>query len=85
VKTVSTTAFKARVVHYLDTVSTSEPLVVQRKETPVAVFISFATYERLLALENRYLVEQAKEGEKSGYIGVDKSMSLLESAVNEKP
>jgi len=85
VKTVSTTAFKARVIHYLDTVTEFEPLAIQRKDAPVAVLISFAAYEKLISLENRDRLERAKQGEQSGYIGVDQSMALLESAVNEKP
>jgi hypothetical protein len=41
--------------------------MIQKKDRPVAVLISCAEYERLMALENNYWLEQAKQAEKSGY------------------
>lgn len=83
-KTVSATDAKTRLGQYLERVH-SEPIKIQKKERPVAVLISFEEYERLLALESTYWLAQAQEAEKSGYIGVEKSMELLKAGLSEKP
>jgi len=83
-KTVSATDAKTRFGQYLEKVH-SEPVQIQKKDRPVAVLISYEDYERLVALENAHWLHLAKEAEKSGYIGVDKSMELLKEGLGEKP
>lgn len=82
-KTVSATDAKTRLGQYLEKVH-SEPVQIQKKDRPVAVLISYEEYGRLLALENAYWLAQAKEAEASGYIGIEKSMELLEAGLGEK-
>jgi prevent-host-death family protein len=83
-KSISATDAKTRLGQYLEQVNI-EPVQIQKKERPVAVLISYDEYERLAALENAYWLAQAKKGEKSGYIGVEKSMKLLRRGLGEKP
>ena len=83
-KTVSIAAFKSRLVHYIEAVS-AEPLVIEKRDAPVAVFISYDEYARLVSLENNFLLQRAKKAEKTGYLGTEKSAELLKSGLNEKP
>jgi prevent-host-death family protein len=82
-KTVSATDAKTRFGQYLEKVH-SEPVQIQKKDRPVAVLISYEEYERFLALENSYWLAEAKKAEKSGYIGVKRSMKLLKAGLGEK-
>jgi prevent-host-death family protein len=84
VKTVSTATLKTRLLYYLQAAVT-EPVVIQTKDVPVAVLISFEEYERLASLEKNYWLHRAKKAEDSGYIGITKSAELLKAGLDEKP
>jgi prevent-host-death family protein len=83
-KTVSTGTLKARLLHYID-VASFEPIVIQKKEGPAAVIISFDEYTRLMALERNFWIQRSRNAERSGYLGVAKSTELLKAGLNEKP
>ena len=83
-KIVSATDIKTRFGQYLEKVH-SEPVQIQKKDRPVAVLISFEEYERFLAMENAHWLALAKKADKSGHIGVEKSMKLLREGLGEKP
>ena len=80
-KTVSSTECKTRLGEYLESVLT-EPLTIEKTGRAVAVLISCAEYERLVALENAYWLERAKEAGASGFMGTEKSMEILKAGLN---
>lgn len=83
-KTVTSATLKARLLHYLD-VASIEPVLVQKKEGPVAVLISYDEFSRLISLEKNYWIQRSRNGEKSGYLGIVKSTELLKAGLDEKP
>ncbi len=80
-KTISSTECKTRLGEYLESVRT-EPISIEKTGRAVAVLISRSEYDRLVALENAYWLERAKDAEASGYLGSDKSMKLLQEGLN---
>lgn len=80
-KTITATECKTRLGEYLETVRT-EPISIEKTGRAVAVLISRTEYDRLIALENSYWLERAKEAEAGGYIGNEKSMELLKEGMN---
>lgn len=80
-KKVSATDCKVRFGRYLEAVH-SEPILIEKNDRPVAVLISAAEYERLVALENAYWVEQARRADESGWVGSDKAMELLKAGLS---
>lgn len=80
-KIVSATDCKTRLGQYLE-LAHSEPVAIQKNERSVAVLLSYSEYERLLAMENSYWLEQAKKAEKSGYVGSTKAMKLLQAGLS---
>lgn len=83
-KTVSTATLKARLLHYLDAAKL-EPVLVEKKEGPIAVLLSYEEYERLISLERNFWLQRSRKAEISGYIGIAKSAELLKAGLNEKP
>lgn len=81
-KTVSTATLKARLLHYID-VAGVEPIVVQKKEGPVAVIVSFDEYTRLISLEKNYWIQRSRNAKGAGYLGVAKSTELLKAGLDE--
>lgn len=55
-----------------------EPVTVEKTGRSYAVLIGFEEYQRLLALEDKYWGERAKDAEKSGFVGPEEAMKLLE-------
>lgn len=83
-KTVTTATLKARLLYYLDATK-FEPVVIEKKDGPVAVIMSFDEYMRLISFEKNYWIQRASKAEKSGYIGTAKSAELLKAGLNDKP
>lgn len=83
-KTVSPATLKASLLYYLDAAK-FEPVVVEKKEGPFAVILSFDEYMRLISFEKNYWLNRAGKGENSGYIGIAKSAELLKAGLNDKP
>ena len=82
-RTISSTECKTRLGEYLESVRT-EPISIEKTGRAVAVLISRAEYDRLVALENAYWLERAKDAETSGFLGVDQSMKLLKEGLDAK-
>ncbi len=59
-----------------------EPISIEKKGRPVAVVLSTEEYQRLENLEERYWADRAAQVEKEGFIGKDKSESLLSDLLN---
>lgn len=55
-----------------------EPVTVEKTGRRYAVLIGYEEYQRLLALEDKLWGERAKDAEKSGYIGPEETLKLLE-------
>lgn len=56
-----------------------EPVSILKNGREQAVLLSAEEYRRLEALDDAYWVNLAKKGEKSGYIGKEKSEQLLQN------
>lgn len=65
-----------------------EPVRIEKNGRPVAVVLSQTEYEKLAALfedaENAYWAQLAKEGEASGFVGVEEGERLLRDLLNAK-
>lgn len=73
---VTAIEIKLRFGKYLDA-AISQPVFIMKSGREAAVLLSQQRYEELKALEDLYWAEKAIEGEKSGYIGTEKSMKFL--------
>ena len=80
-KTVSSAECQTRLGEYLESVCT-QPITIEESGRAVAVLISCSEYERLVALENAYWLERAKEAGASGFMGSEKSMEILKAGLN---
>jgi antitoxin Phd len=81
-KTVNATDVKNRFGECLDTAMT-EPVAVNRNGRKVAVFMSWAQYERLNEIEDAWWAMRAMAAEKGGYLGPEESMDALMSLLHE--
>ncbi|MBF0540361.1 MAG: type II toxin-antitoxin system Phd/YefM family antitoxin [Nitrospirae bacterium] len=75
-KTVKATDIKTRFGQYLE-IALTEPLLIEKINRPVAVLLSFAEYQRMTAVEDRYWADKAKIAESTGYIGHEESLKAL--------
>lgn len=76
-KTMTAAEAKNGFGRYLDAVQRA-PVIITKKDRPVAVTISYEDAEDLL------LLEKAREAGKSGFVGVDESQSALAALLNVK-
>ena len=76
-KTMTAAEAKNGFGRYLDAVQRA-PVIITKKDRPVAVTISYEDAEDLL------LLEKAREAAKSGFVGVDESQSALAALLNVK-
>lgn len=60
----------------LDTAMT-EPVTIEKKGRPVAVLLSFAEYQRLVELEDRYWGQKAQDALKEGLLTEKKTTKWL--------
>ena len=79
-KTVSSTEIKNRLGQYLEA-SVAQPVVVEKAGRPVSVVLSYAEYQRLVAIEDSYWLARAKQAEESGYLGAEESMAFLKGNI----
>ena len=76
-KTMTAAEAKNGFGRYLDAVQRA-PVIITKKDRPVAVTISYEDAEDLL------LLEKAQEAGKAGFVGVDESQSALAALLNVK-
>lgn len=55
----------------------TEPIAIEKQERPVAVLMSFAEYQRLTKLEDRYWGERAKSALGSGFVAEEETEKWL--------
>lgn len=61
---------------YLESAETT-PVIVEKAGHRKSVLLSYEMYERLLALEDAYWAERAKQAESEGYLGIEDSAKLV--------
>ncbi len=71
------TEVKTRFGEFMDKAQ-KEPVTVEKTGRSYAVLIGYDEYQRLVALEDAYWGARAREAEKSGYVGTEESMRILE-------
>jgi antitoxin Phd len=54
-----------------------EPVTVDKTGRSYVVIVSFEEFERLRAVEDAYWAERAARAERSGYVGSEAAMTLL--------
>lgn len=80
-KEATATEAKNRFGQILDQAMT-EPVAIDKNGRPVAVLLSFAEYQRLAEIEDRYWGERAQQALKSGFAGTEESRAWLEGKLN---
>lgn len=80
-KEATATEAKNRFGHLLDEAMT-EPVAIDKNGRPVAVIMSFAEYQRLTELEDRYWGEKALKAVKSGFLSEGETAVWLEGKLN---
>jgi prevent-host-death family protein len=78
---VNATEIKNRLGQYMD-YALASPVLIEKQGRPSLVLLSVQEYERLVALEDAYWVEKAKEAEKSGWLGQEESERLLKAGLS---
>jgi len=73
---ITATELKNRCGKYLD-ISRGEPVIVGKTGRKTAVLISYEEYNRLTEMEDAYWAQKAITAEQEGYVGTEKSLSLL--------
>ena len=74
------TEVKTRFGEFMDKAQ-KEPVEIEKTGRKFAVILGYDEYQRLLALEDAYWGSRAREAEKSGFIGTEESMRLLEDMI----
>jgi len=74
------TEVKTRFGEFMDKAQ-KEPVEIEKTGRKFAVILGYDEYQRLLALEDAYWGARAREAEKSGFIGTEESMRLLEDMI----
>ena len=54
-----------------------EPVTVEKTGRRYAVIIAYEEYSRLLAIEDAYWAEAARQAEVGGFVGTDEAAKLL--------
>ena len=80
--TATATEIKNNFGRYLERAQ-REPVTVERSGRPHAVILSYEDYERLQALEDRYWLERAQEGKKSGLLSTEETMAAINKRLAE--
>ena len=80
-KEAAATDAKNRFGQLLDT-AMSEPVAIGKKGRPVAVLMSFAEYERLIAIEDRYWGEKALKAVQEGFLSGEETRTWLQEKLN---
>ena len=82
-KTATATEVKNKFGEYLEQART-EAVEVRRTGRPVAVLLAWDEYERLMALDDAWWAEQARQAEKKGYVGPTAAAKLIKRRMREK-
>lgn len=61
-----------------------EPIGIRKNGRVTSVLLSIREYERLIALEDTFWGNQAKEAEEEGFLSADESMRIIQSKIHEK-
>lgn len=80
--TATATEVKNRFGEFLEK-ARHEPVMVEKNGREYVVLINNDEFERLQAMEDFYWATRAQEAEKSGFIGSDKAMALLNCQMTE--
>lgn len=59
-----------------------EPITIEKKGRAVAVVLSMEEYTKFESLENKFWTNKAEDAIKEGFIGKEKSASLLQGILN---
>ena len=73
---ITATELKNRLGRYLDTAERM-PVIIKKSGRAKSVIISHRMYEQFLQMEDAYWAQKAREAEEEGYLGEDKTKSLL--------
>ena len=73
---ITATELKNRLGRYLDTAERM-PVIIKESGRAKSVIISHRMYEQFLQMEDAYWAQKAREAEEEGYLGEDKTKSLL--------
>lgn len=79
-KQVGATEAKNRFGQVLE-MALSEPVAIEKKDRRVAVLMSFAEYERLMELEDRFWGEKAQAAMQSGFLSEEETREWLKEKV----
>ena len=60
----------------------SEPVAIEKKGRPVAVMLSFAEYQRLTELEDRYWGEKATKALENGFVAEEDGTAWLKGKLD---
>ena len=74
------TEVKTRFGEFMDKAQ-REPVTIEKTGRSYAVLISYDEYQRLLGLEDAYWANKAQEAEKSGFLGTEESMRVLDESL----
>jgi len=80
-KETTATEAKNRFGKILDQAMT-EPVAIDKNGRPVAVLLSFAEYQRLAEIEDRYWGERAQQALKNGFVDDREGRGWLEGKLN---
>ena len=80
-KEIAATEVKNRFGHVLEMTMT-EPVTIEKKGRPVAVILSFAEYQRLTELEDRYWGERALKSLENGFMVAEAGTSWLKGKLD---
>ncbi len=73
---ITSIELKNHLDQYLESAETT-PVIVEKAGHRKSVLLSYEMYERLMALEDAYWAERAKQAESEGYLGPEASAKLL--------
>ena len=80
-KEATATEAKNRFGHLIDMAMT-EPVAIDKNGRPVAVILSFAEYQRLADIEERYWGERALKALQGGFVNEAESQAWLEGKLH---
>ncbi len=80
---INSSEIKTKFGKYLEE-SKIAPIIIKKSGRKVAVLTSYEEYEKLKSIEDYYWGEIAKNAEKEGYVGIEKSLKLITEKLKEK-
>ena len=77
---VTATEFKQKMGRYLDEAE-RDPVIIKKSGREKSVLLSINEYNRLMAMEDAYWAQQAKQAETEGFLGKEETEKLLRRIV----